>query len=155
MEPVREPISASRVAGLAIVVALAAAVAIVGLALSDQGDDAERAAYLASLMVAGATGLLLVALAQRRRAEIAALRAEAAVVVFRLRVRAGEVAQSASLPRDRLAEALRAATQLTFKGRALVETLIQAGVEQEAIELRVAIEAVELALRPGPTPAGG
>ena len=149
MERDSQPISVSRLAGLAIVVAIGAIVATLGLVFSDPGDDAERIAYLISLVDAGGTAVLLPMLARRRRVEIARLRADAAVLVFQLRAQATQLAQSSRWPRERLAEGLRNATGLALKACGLVETLTRAGVEQEAIELRVAIEALEVALKVG------
>ena len=149
MERGPEPVSVSRLAGLAIVVALGAIVAGLGLIFSDPGDDAARVAYLVSLIAAATTAVLLPMLLRRRRVEIATLRADAAVLVFQLRSQAVELAQSSRWPRERLAEALRTATAQAFRARRQVEILTRAGVEQEAIELRVALEALEVSLRNG------
>ena len=149
MDRVLEPVSSAWLAGLAVVVAAGAAGAVAGLALSDPGEDAERISYLVSLLAAAATAVLLVVLSQRRRVQIARLRTEAAVVVFHLRTRGAELAQATRLSPEDLAETLRAATRLAIKARALTEALTRAGVEQEAIELRVAVEAIEFALRAG------
>jgi hypothetical protein len=149
-----DPVSESRLAGLAIVVALGAIVATLGLIFSDPGDDAARVAYLVSLIAAAATAVVLPMLVRRRRIEIARLRADAAVLVFQLRAHATQLAQSSRWPRARLAEALRTATTLAMRARGLAETLTRAGVEQEPIELLVAIEAVEVSLRVGNPGAG-
>lgn len=149
MNRVARPLSAARLAAVAITAAVGAAAAIVGLALSDAGDDAERAAYLVSLLAAAVAAVLLTSLAERRRAEVARLRADAAVVVFHLRAHAVELAQGAALAPERLAATLRAATQLALEARRLADALTDAGVAQEASELRVAIEAVERSLRLG------
>jgi hypothetical protein len=141
-----EPISATRLAALAVVVALAATVAATGLALSDPGDDAERISYIVALLVSGATAALLAALSRRRQSEVVRLRAESAAVVFELRTRAAELANASRMPPDQLARTLREATRLTLAARELLEAGTRAGVAQEAIELRVAIEAIELAL---------
>jgi hypothetical protein len=149
MERVPEPTSIARIAGLAIAVVLGAVVATVGLIFSDPGDDAARASYGVSLLAAAATALLLPMLLRKRRSEIVQLRADAAVLVFQLRAQAVALAGSASWPAARLAVALRNATALAFRARRLAETLTRAGVEQETIELRVALEAVEVSLSTG------
>lgn len=146
MERGVDPVSSSRLAGLTITVALGATVATLGLIFSDRGDDASRVAYLVSLAAAAGAALLLPMLLHRRQIEIARLRGDAAVLIFQLRAHATELAQSSRWPRERLAEALRAAAALTFMARALAETLTRGGVAQEAIELRVAIEAIEASL---------
>jgi hypothetical protein len=149
-----EPISAARIAALAVVTALAAAVATAGLALSDPGDDAERISYVAALLIAGATATLLAALSYRRRSAVARLRAEAAAVVFDLRTRAAELVRAERMAPDRLATTLRDATRLTQTARELLDAVTRAGVAQEAIELRVAIEAIERALGAGQLEGG-
>ena len=146
MERGVDPVSSSRLAGLTIIVALGATVATLGLIFSDPVDDAARIAYLVSLVAATTTAVLLPMLLRRRQVEIARLRGDAAVLIFQLRAHATELAQSSRWPRERLAEALRTATALTFMARTLVETLTRAGVAQEAIELRVAMEAIEASL---------
>ncbi len=128
---------------------LGAVVATVGLIFSDPGDDAARASYAVSLVAAATTALLLPMLLRRRRIEIVALRADAAVLVFQLRAQAVALAGSATWPAARLAVALRDATALAFRARRLTETLARAGVEQETIDLRVALEAVEASLTTG------
>ena len=154
MERGVDPVSSSRLAGLTIIVALGATVATLGLIFSDRGDDASRVAYLVSLAAAATAALLLPMLLRRRRIEIAGLRADAAVLIFKLRAHATELAQAAHWPRERLAGALRTAAELTTSARSHAEVLTRAGAEQEAIELRVAIEAIEAALRlAAPDPA--
>lgn len=151
-----EPVSAGRLAALAIIVAVAATVAVIGLILSDPGDDAERISYLAGLLTAGATGALLAGLAYLRRVEITHLRVRAAVLIFELRAHAAQLTDSARLRRESLTEVLRDTTRVALEARVLTETLIRAGVAQEAIELRVALEAIDFSLERGPaTSAGG
>jgi hypothetical protein len=149
-----EPISATRIAALSMITALAAAVATAGLALSDPGDDAERISYIAALLVAAATATLLAALSYRRRSEVARLRAEAAAVVFELRSRAAALIRAPEMAPDRLAKDLREATRLTLTAREMLDAVTRAGVAQEAIELRVAIEAIEHALGAGQSGGG-
>jgi hypothetical protein len=146
MERGVDPVSSSRLAGLTIIVAVGATVATLGLIFSDPGDDASRVAYLVSLAAATGAALLLPMLLHRRRVEITRLRGDAAVLIFQLRTHATGLAQSSRWPREQLAEALRTATALTFMARTLVETLTRAGASQEAIELRVAMEAIEASL---------
>ena len=141
MERALEPISAARLAGLAIVVALGATVAVVGLALSDPGDDAERISYVVSLLAAAATAVLLVFLRDRRLAQVVTLRGEAAVVVFELRVAAMSVRSGPLDPGQ-----LRATTELATRARELSEILTRAGIDGETLELQVGLEGLEMAL---------
>jgi hypothetical protein len=149
-----EPISSAWLAGLGVIVAVGATVAVLGLIFSDSGDDAARIAYLASLAAAMIAALLLPVLARRRQVEITSLRGDAAVLVFCLRAQATELAGSSRWPRERLAAALRTATAQAFRARRLTEILTRAGIAQEAIELRVALEALETSLNVGDPSAG-
>ena len=149
MERGSEPISSARLAGVLIVVAVGATTAVLGLIFSDPGDDAARVAYLVSLLAALIAALLLPVVARRRQVELTSLRGDAAVLVFQLRAQATELAGSSRWPRERLAAALRTATAQAFRARRLAEMLTRAGVEQEVIELRVALEALEMSLSAG------
>lgn len=148
MQRGKEPVSASRLVGLAVAVGLGVAAAIAGLIASQPGDDAQRAGYLVALLAGGATVTLLASLASARRVEIARLRVNAAALVFELRARPTVLADVENGNPDELGEELRETTRLAARARRMIEVLVVSGAEQEAIELRVAIEAIEVALRP-------
>lgn len=141
-----DPVSVTSLAALAAGAGLGAALAVVGLALSDPGDDAERISCLASLLAAAATFVLLVALHARRQCALTGLREDAAVVVYRLRAGAAAITPAARAGGEELSHSLRAVTQTVQDARRLAAMVGRNGLAQEATELRVAIEAVELAL---------
>ena len=149
MQRAVDPVSATWLAALGVAAALGAAMAVAGLALSDPGDDIERISCLVSMLAAAATLVLLVALHRRRRAEIARLREDAAVVVYRLRAGAAAIAPAMRATGEDLPHSLRAVAQTVVEARSLAATVSRNGLDQDAIELRVALEAVELALWTG------
>jgi hypothetical protein len=93
--------------------------------------------------------VLLVAARRGREAQLTRLRADAAVVVYRLRAGAAAIAPAARSTGEDLPHSLRAVTQTVQEARRLAATASRHGLDQAAIELRVAIEAVELALWTG------
>ena len=105
---------------LGTLAAAGVAVAVVGLATSDAGDDTARAAYLAGLGLAIVVALLIASLAGGRRRALAGARVEADELARALAKRGEHAGELAAAER-------------------LVDELVRAGADRDAEQLAIAV----------------